>query len=157
MHADIGSRVSVVGVLSGFMPVIYVTSRPLHAHVAGLLPVAGDLTQVPLPDKSVVSLSSLCAVGLDGDAVGAVKALGELQRVLGYRGSLYLSVPVGRERTGPDGQRIFAPETVLAAVRFLRLRRFNYVDDGGEFHTDAPLEAAAKLDCGRGLFEFERG
>jgi hypothetical protein len=156
MHADIGSRVTDIGVLSGFVPVIYL-GRPLHVHVAGLAPVAGDITRLPFPDKSMVSLSSLHAIGLDGDPARAVTALGELQRVLGYRGSLYLSVPVGRERAGSNGAKIFAPETILAGVPFLRLRRFSYVDDDGELHADAPLDEAAQQDCGCGLFEFERG
>jgi hypothetical protein len=157
MHVDIGSHVPDVGVLSGFVPVIYVGGRPPHVHLAGLAPVAGDIACLPLPDKSAVSVSSLCAIGHDGDPERAVKALGELQRVVGYRGSLYLSAPVGRERTNSGGQRIFAPETILAAVPHLRLRRFNYVGDNGELHADAPLDEAAKLKHGCGLFEFERG
>jgi hypothetical protein len=165
IHADIGSRVTDIGVLSGFVPVIFVDHRPLHAHVAGLAPVAGDVTRLPFPDKSLVSVSSLHVIGHVGpgrhgdptEPAAALKALGELQRVLGYRGSLYLSTAVGRERVASDGQRIFAPETILAAVPYLRLRRFSYVGDDGELHADAPLDEAATQEYGCGLFEFERG
>jgi hypothetical protein len=162
LHVDVGSRVSDVGLLSGFVPVIFVHDRPLRVQLAGLAPVAGDIARLPLPDKLAVSLSSLHAIGRGsgGDDAAeqerAVKGLGELQRVLGYRGSLYLSVAVGRERSGSNGQRIFAPETVLRAVPTLRLKRFSYVGDDGQLHAGAPLEEAARLKHGCGLFEFER-
>jgi hypothetical protein len=156
-HADIGSRPDEVAVLSALVPVtIFVDPRPLHAQLPGLMPVAGDITQVPLPDKSMVSLSSLHVLGQAGsEPEQDLQALGELQRVLGYRGSLYLSVPVGRERVR-KGQRIFAPQTIVAAVPALRLRRFSFSGDDRVFHVDAALEEAAKLDHGCGLFEFER-
>jgi hypothetical protein len=156
-HADIGSRPAEVAVLSALVPVtIFVDPRPLYAQLPGLIPVAGDITQVPLPDKSMVSLSSLDVIGQGGDdSKRDLQALGELQRVLGYRGSLYLSVPIGHERVHKE-QRIFAPQTIVAAVPALRLRRFSFSDDKRVFHVDAPLEAAAKVDHGCGLFEFER-
>jgi hypothetical protein len=165
VHADIGSRATDIGMLSGFVQVIFVDQARLHVHAPGLASVAGDITCLPFPDKSLVSVSSLHAVGHVGpgrhgdptEPTEALKALGELQRVLGYRGSLYLSVPVGRERVGSRAQRIFAPETILVGVPFLRLRRFSYVGDDGEFHADAPLDEAATQEYGCGLFEFERG
>jgi hypothetical protein len=83
--------------------------------------------------------------------------LPELQRVLDDRGNLYLSTPVGRERICFNAQRIFAPETIVAALPLLRLRRFSYVGDDRELHADASLDEAAQQDYGCGLFEFERG
>ena len=104
---------------------------------------------------------SLLAIALAADRAQVPLAspdeLRELQRVLGYRGSLYLSVPVGRERVRSKVQRIFAPQTILAAVPFLRLRHFTCIGDDGVLHADAPLEEAAKYDYACGLFEFERG
>ncbi len=164
VHGDIGSQAPDVGALSALVPVtFYVDQRPLQAQLAGLATVAGDITRVPFPDKSLVSLSSLHVVGRIRPGRDAIepaedlKALGELQRVLGYRGSLYLSVPVGRERVRSKVQRVFAPQTILAAVPFLRLRHFTYIGDDGVLHADAPLEEAAQQDYGCGLFEFERG
>ncbi len=157
-HADIGSRPAEVAALSSLVPVtIFVDPRPpQHGRLPGLMPVAGEITQVPLRDKSMVSLSSLHVIGQTGaDPAQDVKALDELQRVLGYRGSLYLSVPVGRERVR-NGYRIFAPQTIVAAVPALRLRRFNFAGDDGMYHVDAALDAPLKLDCGCGVFEFER-
>jgi hypothetical protein len=164
VHGDIGSRAPDVGALSALVPVtFYVDHRPLRAQLPGLATVAGDITRLPFPDKSLVSLSSLHVIGRirpGRDTIEAgedVKALGELQRVLGYRGSLYLSVPVGRERVRSKVQRVFAPQTILAGVPFLRLRRFTYIGDDRVLHADASLEDAAQQDYGCGLFEFERG
>jgi hypothetical protein len=163
VHGDIGSRAPDVGALSALVPVtFYVDHQPLQAQLPGLATVAGDITRLPFPDKSLISLSSLHVVGRIRPGRDAIepgedlKALGELQRVLGYRGSLYLSVPVGRERVRSKVQRIFAPHTILAAVPFLRLRHFTYIGDDGVLHADAPLEEAARQDYGCGLFEFER-
>jgi hypothetical protein len=164
LHGDIGSQVTVVGAISAFVPVIFMDVRPLPVRLPGLAPVAGDMTRLPFPDKSLISLSSLNVIGQVGlgqgsvpaDEAAAAKGLGELQRVLGYRGSLYLSIPVGRERV-VNGRRIFAPEMILRVVPFLRLRRFSYVGDDRMLHADAPLEEAARQNHGCGLFEFERG
>jgi hypothetical protein len=163
LHADIGSYVTDVGILSAYAPVIFVGDRPLYARLPGLASVAGDITRLPFPDKSLISLSSLQVIehvglGRNGDAgepPAAMKALGELQRVLGYRGSLYLSTLVGRERT-VKGQQIFAPLTIVAAVPLLRLRRFSYVGDDRLLHADASLDEAAQQEFGCGMFEFER-
>lgn len=164
VHGDIGSRAADVGALSALVPVtFYLDQRPPQAQLPGLAAVAGDITQLPFPDKSLISMSSLHVIGRirpGRDAIDPgedVKALGELQRVLGYRGSLYLSVPVGRERVRSKVQRIFAPQTILAGAPFLRLRHFTCIGDDGVVHTDAPFEKAVKQDYGCGLFEFERG
>jgi hypothetical protein len=164
VHGDMGSQAPDVGALSSLVPVtFYVDHRPLQAQLPGLATVAGDIARLPFPDKSLISLTSLHVIGRIRPGRNAIepgediKALGELQRVLGYRGSLYLSVPVGRERVRSKVQRIFAPQTILAGVPFLRLRHFTYIGDDGVLHADAPLEKAAQQDYGCGLFEFERG
>jgi SAM-dependent methyltransferase len=164
VHVDVGSRVTDIGVLSAHVPVIFVDYRPLNAQLPGLVSVAGDITRLPFADGTLSSVSSLHVIehiglGRYGDPIepaGALKGLGELQRVLAHRGSLYLSTPVGRERICFNAQRIFAPETILGALPLLRLRRFSYVGDDRKLHVDAPLADAAQQDYGCGLFEFER-
>jgi hypothetical protein len=157
LHVDAGSCPTEVGIFSGFAPSIYVHRHPPRAWLLGLAIVAGDVTQLPFPDKTVVSLTSLNVVQhvADGDLDEAIKGLKELGRVLGYRGSLYLATAVGRERVHKS-RRIFAPETVLRALPHLRLRKFSYVGDDLLLHDDVPFEAAANLKDGCGMFEFER-
>jgi hypothetical protein len=159
LHIDVCSCPTDIGVLSGYVPVIFVDDRPLPVRLTGLSSVAGDITRLPFADKTLVSVSSLHVAGRgsDGDPETFLKGLGELQRVVTYRGSLYLSTAVGRERVGAGARQIFAPETILRAVPLLRLRRFSYVGDDCELHADAPLDEAAQQRYGCGLFEFERG
>jgi hypothetical protein len=157
LHVDVGSCATDVGIFSAFMPVIFVAGQPLQTRVPGLATLAGNVTRLPFPDKTLVSLSALHVIEHvgKGDPDEPIKGLGELQRVLGYRGSLYLATLVGRERV-VDAQRVFAPETILRAVPQLRLRRFSYVGDDLLPHDDAPLEGAARQHQGCGLFEFQR-
>lgn len=157
LHVDVGSCATEVGVFSAFMPVIFVAGEALQTQLPGLATLAGDVTRLPFPDKTLVSLSALNVIERvgNGDPDESIKGLGELQRVLGYRGSLYLSTLVGRERV-VKARRIFAPETILRAVPQLRLRRFSYIGDDLLPRDGATLEAAAQQRHACGLFEFQR-
>jgi len=157
LHVDAGSCATEVGIFSGFAPAIYVHRHAPQAWLPGLAIVTGDVTRLPFPDKTVVSLTSLNVVEHigSGDAEETLKGLRELGRVLGYRGSLYLATAVGRERVHRS-RRIFAPETVLRTLPHLRLRKFSYVGDDLRLHDAVPFEAAAGLKDGCGMFEFER-
>jgi hypothetical protein len=88
------------------------------------------------------------------DAEGSQRAARELARVLKAGGRLFVSVPVGRERVCFNAHRVFAPQTIVAYFPKLQMQRFALVDDAGRFHENAPLEAAATLSYGCGLFEF---
>lgn len=157
LHVDAGSCATEVGIFSGFAPAIYVHRQPPQAWLPNLVIVSGDVTALPFPDKTVVSLTSLNVIEHvgGGDAEATLQGLRELGRVLGYRGSLYLAIAVGRERMHRS-RRIFAPETVLHALPHLRLRKFSVVGDDLRLHDAVPFEAAASLKNGCGMFEFER-
>jgi SAM-dependent methyltransferase len=165
-HVDVGSRIDgFVAHLLTFMPVTVVDIRPLTGDVRGLSFERGDLTHLDrMATGSVESLSSLHAVehvglGRYGDAIdpdGWKKALSELARALAPNGRLYLSVPVGVERMRFNGDRIFAPRTIVEALAGLRLLHFNVVDEAGPFHEDAALDAVASAENACGLFEFTK-
>src|SRR5579872_1620187 len=105
-HVDIGSSVLTIGVLSAFVPTIFVDYRPLQVRQNGLSPVGGDITRLPFADASLTSLSCLHVIEHIGlgrygdplDARGACRAALELQRVIAPGGTLYLATPIGRER-----------------------------------------------------------
>jgi SAM-dependent methyltransferase len=164
LHVDVGSSVTAMAVLSAQVDLVFADYRPLRARLAGLSCVAGDITRLPFPSKSVRSLSSLHVIehiglGRYGDPIdptGSSKALRELQRIVADGGRLYLSTPVGRERVCFNAHRVFAPRTIVAALAGLTLVRFSYVGDDRELHADSPTEEAAALDYGCGLFEFVR-
>jgi SAM-dependent methyltransferase len=163
-HVDVGSSAQTIAVLSAMVDLTHIDYRPLEAALPGLRCMAGDILDLPLGDASVASLSSLHVIehiglGRYGDPIdpaGSEKAAAQLARVLAPGGRLYLSVPVGRERTCFNAHRVFAPETILGYFRDLRLEQFALVDDRGAFHEQARPEDARGLDYGCGMFELSR-
>ena len=163
-HVDVGSSALTLSVLSATTETLHIDFRPLGAELPGLRCEAGDILDLKLADASVQSLSSLHVIehiglGRYGDPIdpqGSRKAAAQLARVLAPGGRLYVSAPVGRERTCFNAHRVFAPETVLEMFAPLRQERFALVDDRGVYHDSVSLEAARGLDYGCGMFEFTR-
>jgi SAM-dependent methyltransferase len=163
-HVDIGSSVLMLSVLSAASEVLHIDYRPLAVELPGLRCEAGDILALKLTDESVQSISCLHVIehiglGRYGDPIdpeGSRKAAAELARVLAPGGRLYLSTPVGRERTCFNAHRIFAPESVKAMFGPLRLEGFALVDDAGRYHDPAPVALAKLLDYGCGMFEFTK-
>jgi Caenorhabditis protein of unknown function, DUF268 len=163
-HVDIGSSVLTVGVLSAYVPTIFVDYRPLVVRQSGLTCVAADINRLPFADRSVASLSCLHVIehiglGRYGDPVnadGARLAAEELQRLVGQGGTLYLSTPIGRERVCFNAHRVFAPATILSLFSQMRLTKFSYVSDDGKLHDNASPTLVPPLDYGCGFFEFRR-
>lgn len=161
-HVDVGSDVKLVGVVSAFVETVFVDHRPLAVSLTGLECRKGNLLDLDWPPDSMESLSCLHVVehvglGRYGDPIdpeGSAKACAELTRVLAPGGSLYLSVPVGRERLCFNAHRVFAPSTIRDLVPGLTLESFAYVDDEGGFHECASFEDARGGDYGCGMFHF---
>jgi hypothetical protein len=166
MHIDLGSRIDgFVAHLLTFMPVTVVDVRSLDDGIDGLRFIRDDGTTLStLADDSVESLSSLHAVehfglGRYGDRIdpkGCFRAMGALTRVLRPGGTLYFSVPIGRERLEFNAHRVFSPVTVIDAFRGLTLKSFAAVDDEGLLDSRATPEAYASADYSCGLFEFSK-
>lgn len=161
-HIDVGSSILTVGILSAYVPIVFVDYRPLEARQSGLASVAGDVSRLPFANDSLASLSSLHVIehiglGRYGDPIdvhGARRAAMELQRVLGKGGRLYLSTPIGRERVCFNAHRVFSVETVVTMFADLQLAEFSYVDDSGRLHSSVSAQGVPPLDYGCGLFEF---
>jgi hypothetical protein len=161
-HVDVGSSVLTMSVLSGFIDIRFIDVRPLEVHLPGLSSVPGDLGALPLADRSTASLSCLHVIehvglGRYGDPMdpqGHVRAAAELTRVLQSGGRLYVAAPVGRERVCFNAHRVFAASTLRALFAPLEVDEFSYVGDDGALHEHQPLEAAAGLRYGCGLFVF---
>jgi SAM-dependent methyltransferase len=164
-HVDVGSSVAgFIAHLLTFREVEYVDIRPLRTNVTGLHYRAGSLLALPYASDSLESLSALhvaehIGLGRYGDAVdpdGWRKAVDELKRVLRPGGSLYFSVPIGKERLEFDGHRVFDPKTVIAAFEPLSLVKFAYVDDDGDYVEAAdPDGINGWYGCGLFLFSKE--
>ncbi len=74
----------------------------------------------------------------------------------GVAGTLFLSLPVGRERGCFNAQRVHAPASVPKMLPGMRLMEFSYVDDEGRFRERVSLDEAAHCEYGCGLFLFEK-
>ena len=122
-HVDIGSHHKFVALLSMVVPVTMVDIRPLSLPVPTLKFQKGSIVELPFPDKSIPSVSSICVIehiglGRYGDPIdpaGTEKAAAELKRIVAPGGDLYISVPIEKKnRIYFDANRVFTEEYVLA-------------------------------------------
>lgn len=172
LHVDVGSRVDgFVAHVAAYREIEVFDVRPLKSNIPNVRFRQVDL-MAPLPPAlqgycdSVSCLHALEHFGLGryGDTVdfeGHLKGLANLKGVLAKGGKLYLSVPIGPQRIEFNAHRVFAVSTLLSLNRDMRVDRFSYVDDRGDLHENAALEAdtvAANFGCryGCGIFELTK-
>lgn len=163
-HMDVGSQVDLIGFLTNITKVKFVDLRPLALELPNLEIIKGDITRLPFPDKSVKSLSCLhvaehIGLGRYGDPLdpqGTKKACQELARVLAKNGSLYFSMPIGRERTEFNAHRIHQPQTIIDYFADLALIEFSAVDDHGRLILKAEPSDFKKSRFSCGLFHFKK-
>jgi len=115
-HIDIGSRVDgFISHVLVFMPVTIIDIRRLDSNIPGLSFICDNATRLAqIGTDSVVSLSSLHAAEHFGlgrysdpvDPAACFEFMDALQRVLKPGGTLYFSVPVGRERLEFNAHRV---------------------------------------------------
>jgi SAM-dependent methyltransferase len=163
-HVDVGSRID--GFVAHILPhcrVEYVDIRSIKSPEENLTYIQGSITNLPYPDNSILSLSSLHVIehiglgryGDEVDPLGYRKAMRELERVLRHGGRLLVAVPVGKERVCFDAHRIFHPETIIKAFDKLKLQEFSLIDDAGDsIISHASIDSASQCIYGCGLFEF---
>lgn len=163
-HVDIGSSITMLAVSSAYAPTLFIDYRPLKVHVDNLVPVAGNSLALPFSDDQLMSLSSLHVIehiglGRYGDPLnpqGTRLAAKELVRILTPGGKLYISVPVGRERTQFNAQRIFSPKTITDMFASLKLISFALIDDEGRLVQPAEFAMTEGCEYGCGLFEMTK-
>jgi len=164
-HVDVGSRLDgFIAHILLFSKVCYVDVRPLKAEIKGLDFKQGSVLSLPFQDNSIQSLSCLHVIehvglGRYGDLVdpeGYIKAAKELIRVLGYGGTLLISVPVGRMRLCFDAHRIFDPQVIVNIFSELKLQEFLLIDDNNKILSNASFDDARNCNYGCGLFVFKK-
>lgn len=161
-HVDVGSDVNAIGAISAFVDTMFIDYRPLEVSLSGLENRQGDLLHLEFQEGTIDSLSCLHVIehvglGRYGDPIdpdGPAKAAAELSRVLAPGGSLFLSVPVGRERVCFNAHRVFAPGSVLKMFSGLKVQDSALVDDRGEYHEHAGPGMMAGCEYGCGMFHF---
>lgn len=165
-HIDVGSRIDgFVAHLLTFMPVTIVDIRPLETEICGLTFFQDDATELSrVKSNSVESISSLhvaehFGLGRYSDPIdpdACFKFMGALQRVVGPGGTLYFSVPVGRERLEFNAHRVFAPKTILGHFSQLQLVSFSFVGDDGKLYQNRDPRDLPPSELACGLFEFTK-
>lgn len=165
-HVDVSSSVPFVAQLASVVPVTMFEFRAPDISLPNLTLREATVLALPLEDQSVMSLSCLHVIehiglGRYGDPLeprGTELALRELCRVVAPGGTLFLSLPVGRERVAFNAHRISDARKIadLAAAQGLVLDSFAHVDDQGRFHDPSTPEAAAGFVYGLGCFELSR-
>lgn len=143
-HYDIGSQVSMVGIISQFTPTTMVDIRPITLKLPGLSFVKGSILALPFKDGEIASLSSICVIehiglGRYGDPLdpfGSEKAIAEMIRVLAPGGSLYLTVPVDSEsRVYFNAHRAFTRDHLLKLTAPLVIVEERYIYGSEIFET----------------------
>lgn len=163
-HVDVGSQLDLLGILSASIPITFADIRPFTIPLSNVRSLAGSILALPFADNSVSSLSCLHVIehiglGRYGDPLnpkGTEGAARDLVRVLAPGGNLFLSTPVGRERTCFNAHRIHSPRTILRYFNGLDLLEFSCEDDSGKFRENIdPLEVnGSNYSCG--LFWFTK-
>lgn len=159
-HVDVGSSAKTMALMAQFVPVTMVDIRPVPLAVPNFTFVKGSILDLPFPDRSIESLSSLCVIehiglgryGDDFDVRGSEKAWSELIRVLGVGGDLYVSVPVDSEnRIYYNAHRAFTRDYVMHLSAGLTLLEEQYLYGYTILdHFDADL------GFGTGMFHFRK-
>ncbi len=168
-HLDIGSRIDgFVSHLLCFREVTVVDIRKLESKEKGLHFIQSDATNLlDFKDQSESSVSSLHAaehfgLGRYGDPIEpeAYKSfMKSLQRILAQNGTLYFSVPCGKERLEFNAHRVFNPQRILNIFDELKCVELKAVLDDHELY-DLEFEEALKIlqsqNYACGLFKFQR-
>jgi hypothetical protein len=165
-HADISSSLHFCTLVSAFIPVKFYDYRPVDFHLSGLTTEAADLMALPFADSSLQSLSCMHVVEHIGlgrygdplDAVGDLKAISELKRVLAVGGYLLFVVPVGQPRIMFNAHRIYSYEQIVSYFGDLELKEFALIPDDPEdgLIVNASKEMADAQYYGCGCFWFVR-
>lgn len=165
-HTDVGSRLDgFVCQLAVSIPVDFVDIRPPGFEHQGLHYIRGSILNLPFPNQSILSLSSLHVVEHIGlgryfdelDPLGTKKALKELERVIAYGGNLYIGVPVGTERTEFNANRIFHPLSIVDSFSSaIELVEFAFAQKNGTLNRNIDINRFHSIDYAIGLFHFRR-
>lgn len=147
-HFDIGSRINgfIAHLLAMNIDVTMIDVREFPWKVEGLHTIIDDATMLKqIPENSIDSMSALCSLehfglGRYGDPVdpeACFICFEEIQKRIKQGGSLYISLPIGRERVEFNAHRVFYSSTIIGCFLQMELLEFSCVAEGKiEYHVD---------------------
>jgi len=173
-HVDIGSRVDgFVSQVASYRNVEVFDIRPLTTEIRNIKFLQADIMEENFSVKEYCdSLSCLHALehfglGRYSDPIrvdGHIRGLKNLAEILKVGGTLYLSVPIGKDRVEFNAHRIFSIDTILKLAKpYFQFKRFSYIDDRCNFFENIDLDKDVlarenNFGCrfGCGIFEFTK-
>lgn len=169
-HVDVGSRIDgFVAHVASFRPIEVLDIRPVEAKSKNIQFVQSDLMQSASESSLTDSLSCLhtlehFGLGRYGDPLdpdGHLKGFENLIAKVASGGTFYLSFPISsKERVEFNAHRVFHPKSPLSwpGSNQLVLEDFAFVDDHGDLHTGADVDAAcdSNLEFGCGIYTFRK-
>jgi hypothetical protein len=164
-HVDISSFLYFNTLVSAFIPIRFYDLHPPKLELNGLKVEKADLTDLPFPNNSIRSLSSMhvlehIGLGRYGDPIDPqadLKAIVELKRVLAQGGHLLLVVPIGKPKVIFNARRIYGYQQIISYFYPFQLMQFTLIPDNpkmGNLIEGAPKEFVntQKNACGCFLF-----
>lgn len=148
IHFDIGSRLDgfIAHLLAAKIDVTMIDVREFPVEIEGLHTIVDDATTLhQIADNSIDSMSALCSLehfglGRYGDSIdpeACFECFKNIQRKLLPGGTLYISVPIGRERVEFNAHRVFYPSTLIECFEQMELCEFSTTSQGRiEYHSD---------------------
>lgn len=172
-HVDVGSRIDgFVAHVACFRQIEVFDIRPLESKISSLIFRQVDMMKELPADfvgcsDSVSCLHALEHFGLGryGDPIdpfGYLAGFRNLTALLSRGGTLYLSVPIGRQRVEFNAHRVFSVAYLLRLFKAdYELIELSYVDDAGDLSRNVaptPEEAESSFGCdyGCGIFELRK-
>lgn len=169
-HVDIASRVDgFVAHVASYREIEVVDVRPLDKSVHGNIRFCQADLMDPQDLGTTDSLSCLHVVEHFGlgrytdpvDVDGHNKGIFNLVNLVALNGRLYISFPIGKDDAVHfNAHRVFHPTTILkhpSIEKFMRLIRFDYVDDSGDLHLSQSVDdVPSDMRFGCGIYTFEK-
>ena len=169
-HIDIGSRIDgFVAHVASFRKIEVIDIRPLtKSEHKNIIFRQADFMK-PQNLKKTDSISCLHAIehfglGRYGDPIdieGHAKGITNLVNLISNSGRLYISFPIGqKDEVHFNAHRVFHASSILkhpSINRYMKLVRFDYVDDNGELHQDLSVKSVKTgTQFGCGIYTFEK-
>ncbi len=165
-HVDIGSRIDgFITSLLSHRTVEVVDIRPLVSPYENLKFIQDDATEMAtFKDQELESVSCLHAMehfglGRYGDPIqpDAYRVFAQsLARVIKKGGTLYLSVPIGKQKLAFNAHRVFDVQTIIDLFPTFILESFSVVNDDGDYIDKAVHTDYKNSNFSCGLFEFKK-